>query len=817
MLNTWLISWRNITTNRKRFFFTLFAIMLGVSFVTAMLVSERTTDQVFDYYEQMYVANADYWILSDEHTYPEEMLTTLQENPDVNEQLLVLDKQTFLSVEGDQSLSQRSVRITGVSDQRSPLLELPVIDGSLDNEGIVLPEAAADLLGKEVGDTIVFSGLGEAKISAIVEYTQILASPGDWERAESMGFRVMMPLNTLREWTGIEDEISYMRFQTEGEGIELFQSLQNEFQDSSVYIQPVVADDLQSNDIGGLYTFFYLIAGLSMFISGFIVFNMIYTSVIERKKEFAIMKSLGYVQSAVSGFILIEVALLALIGTVFGVPFGVLLGDVFMKALLGVFEFDMVYTLDWKIPVLISVFIGLLFPVLFSLFPIYHAGKTSILLALKGEQRETASKYLVWRSSVGAVLLALGFIDHAAAYFTIVIGIILLFPLLLMGISTVLKPVLTALFHHPGTLAAKYLTQQLNRNANTAAILAVGIAVIMMLGAVVQSAPAGYDEEIRSTYGGDVRVTFEAPWTEEDRNTILQYDIISAAEPITEATPITWETRKGVSRQFSVISVSENGPELFEAEGDEYAKLSEGPTVVLGSRAFEEWGGEIGQTIEMNSPMGKRDFEVADVVATSHYSGYVAFMDESHLQRHFGWSNSFDLLLTVTDGEAGALREQLWSDFGDNLSKVQTVEEEIQSVVSAITGMNELLMVMLILVIGLASIGTGNTLLMNTLERTKEIGTMRAVGFTKSQVRKMILAEGLMIGLAGIVGGVTCGVLLIYIMSQSVIMGGFLSFQFPVSHVVLSIVAGITLSLLAAWVSSESATKMELQSSLREG
>ena len=48
-------------------------------------------------------------------------------------------------------------------------------------------------------------------------------------------------------------------------------------------------------------------------------------------------------------------------------------------------------------------------------------------------------------------------------------------------------------------MATKNLYQQLNRNANTAAILAIGIAVVLLLGAVVESAPKGYEREIEKT------------------------------------------------------------------------------------------------------------------------------------------------------------------------------------------------------------------------------------------------------------------------------------------------------------------------------
>jgi len=821
MLNMWRISWRNITHNKKRFFISLLGIILGIAFVTSMLIADKTTNDVFDYYEEMYVANADYWVLSDEHTYSEDVVSSVLTSPIVTETMLALDKQAFFELDGDQSLNQRSVRITGVNDQSSSLLKLPVIEGSLDNEGLVIPKAVANLLNKNVGDTIRFTDLGEAKVSAIVEYTQLLASPSNWERAESTSFRIMAPLELLQEWTGMEDKLSYVRFQTTEEGEKLFQSLQEEFRNSNVYVQPVVADDRQSNDIGGLYTFFYLIAGLSMFISGFIVFNMIYTSVMERKKEFAIMKSFGYLQSSVSRLILIEVLLLGLIGTAVGVPMGIWLGDMFMQTLLSVFEFDMVYTLNWKIPALIAVVVGILFPVVSSLFPIYNAGKTSVLLTLKmANQTQSLRSLYIVRAVLGVGLLAFVFINHPISYLAILVSIILLFPLLLLGVSRIFKPILKLIFGYSGSLATQTLTKQLNRNANTAAILAVGIAVILLLSAVIESAPEGYENEIRNTYGGDLRVSSEAPWSNQDIEKLLSYDAVVNVDPLTEATPITWVTTDGEKRQFSIFAVDEEGPTLFERSNKDnlYYELAKEPSVILGERAFDEWGGNIGEYIYINTPSGKQQLEVLDVVKTSNYSGYVAFMDENHLNNKFGWANHFDILLTLNDGYTGEqLRNELWLDFSTHLSKVETVEDEIKSTTSALTGMNELILIMLVLIIGLASIGTANTLLMNTLERTTEIGTMRALGFTKQQVKKMIIGEGLLIGLSGVIGGIISGVVLLYTTSQSELLGGVISFQLPLGNIILALIAGVSLSLLASWISSTTASKINIISSLKEG
>lgn len=533
------------------------------------------------------------------------------------------------------------------------------------------------------------------------------------------------------------------------------------------------------------------------------------------------MKSFGYLQSSVSRLILIEVLLLGLIGTAVGVPIGIWLGDMFMQTLLSVFEFDVVYTLNWKIPALIAVLIGILFPAVSSLFPIYNAGKTSVLLTLKMANQTQSSRILyIVRTVLGVGLLALVFINHPISYLAILASIILLFPLLLLGMSRVFKPVLKLFFGYSGSLATQSLTKQLNRNANTAAILAVGIAVILLLSAVIESAPEGYENEIRNTYGGDLRVSSEAPWSDVDREKLLSYDAVENVDPLTEATPITWATTDGEKRQFSIFAVGEEGPALFESskKGNLYYELAKEPSVVLGERAFDEWGGNIGEYIYINTPSGKQQLEVLEVVKTSNYSGYVAFMDKNHLNNEFGWANHFDMLLTLNDGYTGEqLRNELWLDFSTHLSKVETVEDEIKSTTSALTGMNELILVMLVLIIGLASIGTANTLLMNTLERTTEIGTMRALGFTKQQVKMMIISEGLLIGLSGVIGGIISGVVLLYTTSQSELLGGFISFQLPLGNIILALIAGVSLSLFASWISSTTASKINIISSLKEG
>lgn len=68
---------------------------------------------------------------------------------------------------------------------------------------------------------------------------------------------------------------------------------------------------------------------------------------------------------------------------------------------------------------------------------------------------------------------------------------------------------------------------------------------------------------------------------------------------------------------------------------------------MLGERAFDEWGGRIGESVYLNAPSGRQQLQVIDVVKTSHHSGYVAFVDQTFLQEDLGWTQPLDILFTL--------------------------------------------------------------------------------------------------------------------------------------------------------------------------
>lgn len=508
MRSSFLVSWRNLTRYKKRFFFTLMALIIGVVVMTGMLIAKQTTLSTLDYYERLYAGSADYWVKGNDYGFQENELEALVESEAFEKGNASLLKQGFVEIEGV-SAAQSSVRLSGVSSFDNGLFELPEKAGDVTKEGLIITENAAKLWEKGIGDTVTFSDMGSMEVTAIVYEGSMLRSPQDWEEAESRHARVMVPLETLQSWTGLENIVTDFRFEVKDgmNGDDLLADYQSMLSSSNLFVQPVVVDGRQDNDVEGLYWTFDLIAILSVFISAFIAFNMIYASIIERKKEFAVMKSLGYTSGRIYRLVLQEIALLSVMGTAIGLPLGIWFGDLFQKMLMAAIATqNITYELELALPVIVSATVGILFPFLAAAFPAYQAGKTPVMEAMddRAGQQQSSKRSSIIRITLGLLFTTVGVINFDWNLLFLFVGLVLLYPLFLRAIQRILSPLFKLLFGYPGKQAIRSVGQFENRNANTSAMLAIGVCLALFMSAALETVPDEVGSGITAMYGGDL-------------------------------------------------------------------------------------------------------------------------------------------------------------------------------------------------------------------------------------------------------------------------------------------------------------------------
>lgn len=115
-------------------------------------------------------------------------------------------------------------------------------------------------------------------------------------------------------------------------------------------------------------------------------------------------------------------------------------------------------------------------------------------------------------------------------------------------------------------------------------------------------------------------------------------------------------------------------------------------------------------------------------------------------------------ILTDNFRKAEFYKNQLISSL--NNFKIRSWMEEGADFLSISKTKNAAQSVLLLFIVLIGIIGTANTLLISVFEKTREIGTLKAIGMTDGEIMKLFMSEGLLIGIAGSISGVIIGVLL---------------------------------------------------------
>jgi putative ABC transport system permease protein len=108
-----------------------------------------------------------------------------------------------------------------------------------------------------------------------------------------------------------------------------------------------------------------------------------------------------------------------------------------------------------------------------------------------------------------------------------------------------------------------------------------------------------------------------------------------------------------------------------------------------------------------------------------------------------------------------------------------------------------------------------NTLTISVLERTREIGMIRAVGGTRMQVRRMVTAEALLLASVGTAFGILSGMYLGYVIIKGLDSLIPMTYSFPLGGILAGIAIGLIFGALAAVIPARQAAKLQVVEALR--
>ena len=248
-----------------------------------------------------------------------------------------------------------------------------------------------------------------------------------------------------------------------------------------------------------------------------------------------------------------------------------------------------------------------------------------------------------------------------------------------------------------------------------------------------------------------------------------------------------------------------------------YRRIGEGQ-VTVGKGYADEEKIEIGDTLVLDGPSGKRRAKVAAIVETIAAGGQTVGMSLDTLRDVYGVTADSQLAVKASSDEArprleGRIEKLVERDY-PNLAVLSNDElkSEVKDQLNQAFGIFNALVGVAIFV---SLFGVINTLSMSVIERTREIGVLRALGSTRWQIRRTIADESLVIALIGAAMGIVIGSGLGWALLKGLSFGiPGVAYQPPVGTMAGVAVAAIVLGLVAAILPARRAAKLDVVEAL---
>lgn len=459
---------------------------------------------------------------------------------------------------------------------------------------------------------------------------------------------------------------------------------------------------------------------LSLFASGFLVVNIINGLLAQHTQQIGIMKAVGARRSQIMLMYLISVMIFGLLSLLVAVPLGGLAAYALTSYIASLINFDLA---GFRIPpnvIMVQTAVALVVPIIAAMVPVVHGSAITV--------REALSETGLGKGHFGASLLD-RFVNWLSA--------------------TVLR------LSRPMRISLRNTVRRKARLALTLFTLTLGGAIFIGVLSVHASLLGTLDDALRY-FAFDVSLDF----TKEHRISEIQqlaYEVpgVAAAESWIGAS-IQRVQGDAESENYYLLGIPENAqtiqPTLLAGRwllpGDQNA-------VVLNSLVIkEEPDIKVGDEITLKINDGRESTWRVVGLVQGVLTGPIAYANQDYLARELRFvGKSTGVQIIGTDNSPAfqrQLAQQLRAHFESaglelaNSSVTADLRETIEYQFNIIVVLLTVMAVLLALVGGL---GLTGSMSINVLERTREIGVMRAVGASDGSILRIVLVEGITVGL----------------------------------------------------------------------
>ncbi|MER7838047.1 ABC transporter permease [Streptomyces sp. NPDC096040] len=578
-------------------------------------------------------------------------------------------------------------------------------------------------------------------------------------------------------------------------------------------------------------------AGIATLVGVFLIVNTFSMLIAQRTRELGLLRALGADRRQVRRSVLTEAVLLGLVGSTLGLGAGIGLALGLIK-LMSAFGMNLKTTemvVGWGTPVAAyAVGVGVTFVAAY--LPARRAATVSPMAALADAEIAGVGKPLTVRAIVGAVVGVLGVAalagcaaatKTASAASLLGLGVVLTLlatviagPLLVRPVIRVLGAAFPALFGSVGRMSQRNALRNPRRTGATAAALMVGLALVGGMSVASASMSKSFDQQIDKTLGADFIVQngnflpFTREVTDKVRDTegvglVVRQRFAPVALRLPDGKRVT-TTAAGYDAQVDdVAHVAYKG-------GDTAAALADG-SIGMDATFAADHKVRLGSVLPVEFQGGKSaEMKVGALTDQDSGSGFGTqgglFLGIATVEKYVPDGQDSSLYVNHAPGTSV---DRLRANLEKTLAPYPQVQVRDQAdykklVHDQIAVLLYLVYALLGLAIVIAVLGVVNTLALSVVERTREIGLLRAIGLGRRQLRRMIRLESVVIAVFGAVLGLALGLVWGVCTQQVLALQGMKALAIPWGTIVAVVIGSAVVGIVAALLPALRASRMNV-------
>ena len=836
------IALKGILGRKARLVLTSLAVILGTAFLSGTAVFSATLNRTFDNLFSDVFRNVDSYVRStqvieadfgaeERQRIPAELIATIEAVPGVGD--VQGDIQAFARIIGKdgQPLGSDGAgppTFGSVGEEFKGAL-WTISEGKFPSNSteVALDEASAKAGNYVVGDkvkVVAQAGSREFTLVGIAGYGDV-RSPGGATFA-------LFDLATAQEFLAKPGFVDAILISGDGSASdeELAKAIKAVIP-SSYKTETLTGAEITKvtqDQIGSALSFFSILLStfsyIALGVGSFVIYNVFSISAAQRQRENALLRAIGASKKQVTRALMIESVVVGLFGSTIGLFAGIGLSKA-LSALLKAASIDLPSG-DLVVPssaIVNTIVVGLIVTVASAWLPARRAGRVPPLAAM----RETAIEVVALtrrRTIFGLVLIALGAasiiaVTNGVSNTWLGLGILFVFsgtitlgPVIARPVALLLGKPAEKFRGVTGTMARQNSARNPKRTSRTASPVLIGVALVTAVAALAASISSQIDGVFTQQFKGDYAINTNArgfgglsPSLADDINTLPEVE---------RATGIGLLTVKidGKGQYLTTINpATVEGVFDIGLTSGTYADLTP-ETIFVSQQYAENNDAKLGDTIAVTLADAQvKSLSIAGIYEFDELAGkYTVSRDLTKDTTVI----TFDLgvYIKIKDGvsqeSARTALQAAVDKYGQGtlLSK----REYIDSQSGQINQLLGLIYGLLFLSVIIAVVGIIITLLLSVFERQREIGLLRAVGMTKSQVRTTVRWESVITSLLGAVVGIVLGVGLGWVIVYALRDQGLSAFSVPVGTTVSILIMAFVIGVLAAVYPAWRATRVNL-------